>query len=100
MFRRASKDPVEAALDTLRRQHRENNQRGVGLMNMPKHRRAKEDLVGMGADAVPALIAVLTAEREGDVEDGVAGDIAEVLGEIGDPRAVGPLLAGRGRRRE
>lgn len=102
IFKRQQKDPnerVHADLAVLRQQHQENNQRDIGLMNMPKHRRAKQDLVSMGADAVPALLQALDAPRanretpEGDVEWGVANDVAEVLGAIGDPRAVGPLMA-------
>lgn len=102
IFKRQPKDPnarVQADLAVLRQQHHENDQRGIGLMNMPKHQRAKRDLVVMGADAVPALVQVLVAPHastdtpEGQVEDGVANDIAEVLGDIGDPRAVEPLMA-------
>lgn len=102
IFRRQPKDPterVQAALAVLRRQQQENNQRGIGLMNMPKHQRAKQELVSMGAEAVPALLQALSAPRastdtpQGQIDDGVANDIADVLGDIGDPRAVGPLMA-------
>jgi HEAT repeat protein len=102
MFKRQPKDPnerVAAALAVLRQQHRENNLRDIGLINMPKHERAMQDLVRIGADAVPALVQTLCAPRpgtdtpQGQVEDGVANDIADVLGDIGDPRAVEPLTA-------
>jgi HEAT repeat protein len=102
MFKRRPKDPSEqvaAALAVLRQQHEENNTRGIGLMNMPKHQQAKRGLVNIGSEAVPALLDALNAPRantdtpQGQVDDGVANDIADVLGAIGDPRAVGPLMA-------
>jgi HEAT repeat protein len=101
-FMRQPKEPAEridAALVVLREQHLENNQRGIGLMHMPRHQRAKADLVRMGPAAVPKLIEVLEAHRasadtpNGRIDDGVASDVAEVLGDIGDRRAIGPLLA-------
>jgi HEAT repeat protein len=101
LFRRAPKDPnerVHALIDVLRQQHRENNRRGVGLTSMPKYARAKRDLADLGGGAVPALIGLLSASRpdrdtpEGDVEFAVAHDIAEVLGDIGDPRAIEPMM--------
>src|SRR4051812_46332963 len=66
IFKRQPKDPserVRAALDVLAQQHRENNQRGIGLMNMPKHQRAKQDLVRMGSEAVPPLVRTLSTPR-------------------------------------
>lgn len=102
MFKRRPKDPSEqvaGALAVLQQQHEENNNRGIGLMNMPKHQQAKRGLVNIGSEAVPALLDALNAPRaktdtpQGQVDDGVANDIADVLGEIGDPRAVGPLMA-------
>jgi HEAT repeat protein len=101
IFKRQPKDPdtrARAALAVLRQQIQENYERNIGLMNMPKHKRAKADLVNIGPDAVPLLIQVMTAPRaprdtpEGDLEYDLAGDIAGMLGEIGDPRAVQPLL--------
>ncbi|MDA0167071.1 hypothetical protein OM076_42820 [Solirubrobacter ginsenosidimutans] len=102
IFRRQAKDPADRVrdiLDVLEQQHRENSQRAVGLVNMPKYQRAKRDLVVMGSEAVPALSEALNAPRAstdtaaGQIDDGVANDIAEVLGDIGDPRAVGPLMS-------
>jgi HEAT repeat protein len=102
MFRRQPKDPAErvrAALDLLAKQHRENNQRRVGLMNLPQYQRTKQELVRMGSEAVPALLQALRVPRassdtpQGEIDDGVANDVAEVLGDIGDPRAVGPLMS-------
>ena len=64
IFKRQPKDPnarVHTDLAVLRQQHQENNQRDIGLMNMPKHQRGKQDLVSMGADAVPALLQALDA---------------------------------------
>lgn len=57
-----------------------------------------EDLTRLGRDAVPALLGTLTAPRSdqettrGQVDVGVANDVAVVLGSIGDPRAVRPLM--------
>jgi len=102
IFKRQQKDPseqVRAGLAVLRQQHQENNQRDVGLMNLPKYQRAKQKLVNVGRDAVPALLDALNAPRastdtpQGQIDDGVANDIADILGAIGDPRAVGPLMA-------
>jgi len=53
----------------------------------------------MGDAAVPALVEVLTQPRrgrdtpEGEVDIAIANDAADVLGDIGDPRAV-PYLQG------
>jgi HEAT repeat protein len=103
IFSRRAKDPSEqaaASIAVLRQQQQENNVRRVGLMNMPKHKRAKDDLTCLGSDAVPALLAVLATPRkpaseapDDYIENDVANDIAEVLGAIGDARAVEPLMA-------
>jgi HEAT repeat protein len=102
IFGRRSRDPAERSaelLADLRQQHELNRVRELGLMNMPKHKQALEELKSLGPGAVPTLLEALSAPRvdpetvEGYVQDGVANDVAEVLGAIGDPRAVGPLMA-------
>jgi HEAT repeat protein len=102
IFGRRSKDPAERSaqlLAELRRQHEENRIREVGLMNMPKHRQTLDELKGLGPGAVPTLLQTLSSPRanpdtpEGYVQDGVANDVAEALGAIGDPRAIEPLMA-------
>ena len=61
--------------------------------------RTLDELQGLGPGAMPALVAGLSAPREdtgtveGYIQDGVANDVAQVLGEIGEARAVGPLIA-------
>jgi hypothetical protein len=88
---------VGKLLEELRDQHRINLHKGTGLTN--KHAKAKRRLVEMGRDAVVPLLSVLDAERPGTdtpggmVEDALANDIADVLGQIGDPMAVGVLAA-------
>ncbi|RKQ93831.1 hypothetical protein C8N24_3705 [Solirubrobacter pauli] len=90
---------VAIQLDQLRAVHREHDRSGVGLANLPQYNHAMGELFRMGPHAVPPLIAVLGGPRpstdtpEGLVEDGVANDIAEVLGAIGDPEAIDVLVA-------
>lgn len=102
IFGRRSKDPAERSaelLSDLRRQHEENRVRDIGLMNMPKHGRTLDELKGLGTGAVPTLLEALSSPRpdpetpEGYVQDGIVNDVAEVLGAIGDPRAIEPLVA-------
>jgi HEAT repeat protein len=102
IFARRSKNPAERCaelLSDLRRQHEENRIRDVGLTNMPKHTRTLDELKGLGPGAVPTLLEALSEPRanpetpEGYVQDGVANDIADALGAIGDARAVVPLMA-------
>jgi HEAT repeat protein len=79
-------------LDALR--HDGSEEAAAGICSLLKkdsalRREAAEALGEMrAASAVPALIGLL-----GSREDWVAGDAAEALGKIGDPRALAPLLA-------
>lgn len=102
IFKRQAKDPserVHAALTVLRQQQEMNNEQGIGTDNMPKFQRTKRDLERMGPDAVPALVDALGAPRadrdtpQGEVDQAVAETVAKILGNIGDPRAVGPLFS-------
>jgi HEAT repeat protein len=103
-----TKDPnkqVDDALEVLRQQHRENIEKHIGSLNMPKLQRARQKLVRAGPAVVPALLAFLSTPRvncittdesdtttEDEVEYDVARTVAEVLGQIGDPRAVDVLM--------
>jgi len=102
LFRRQPKDPnerVQADLAVLRQQREEREQRNITMDKLPRHKRAKQDLISMGGDAVPALVEALgdspayTDAPSSYVERDVTHDIADVLGDIGDPRAVEPLMA-------
>lgn len=102
LVKRHPKDPgdrVQADLAVLRQQREEQQQRNITLDKLPRHKRAKQDLISMGADAVPALVKALgdtpanTDTPSSNVRRDVAHDIADVLGDIGDPRAVEPLMA-------
>lgn len=101
MFRRDPVKRTERLIDVLRQQHEINDARDIGLINMPKHKATMDQLARMGSDAVPVLLQTLTAPRhdsktaQGQLDTGIANDVAEVLGSIGDPRAVGPLMEAR-----
>jgi HEAT repeat protein len=101
IFGRRLRDPAERSaelLATLRQQHELNRVRELGLTNMPKHKQALDELKSLGPGAVPTLLETLSGPRadtetaEGYVQDGVANDVAEALGAIGDARAIGPLM--------
>ncbi|MGH9128248.1 MAG: HEAT repeat domain-containing protein [Acidimicrobiales bacterium] len=109
MIFKRPKDPaqqVEYALAVLRQQTTENERTDVGTDNMPKFQRAKRDLIRAGRDVVLALVdalhelevaqAAVDEEHYDDpvetVERYISGVIIQVLGEIGDPRAVAPLF--------
>lgn len=94
-------DRAKAALAVIRAANTQYETNGSGL-DSPKYRRATGELASLGADVVPLLIDALQTPRpdgftgEAAIEKGVANDIAEALGAIGDARAVGPLMeAGR-----
>jgi hypothetical protein len=66
---------------------------------MPKHKQALDELKSLGSVAVPTLLEELAVPRADAettasyVQDGLANDIAEALGAIGDARAIGPPVA-------
>lgn len=106
MFRKKSpEEKVLAEIETIRAERLANEQDMIGLVNRPRYGRAKERLVGMGPAAVEPLIRVVADmptpppdyEDRTDADElnaGVASDAADVLAEIGDPRAV-PVMISR-----
>jgi HEAT repeat protein len=104
MFRRRSpEEKVQAELATMRQERADNERDCIGLINRPRYMRSKHRLTGMGADSVGPLIRLIEetpappSDREQrTIEDelniGIAADAGEILAEIGDPRAVAPML--------
>lgn len=104
MFRRRSpEEKVQAELTTMRQERADNERDCIGLVNRPRYVRAKQRLQGMGASAVEPLIQVIQKTpappsdheqrtTEDELNIGIAADAAELLAEIGDPRAVAPMF--------
>lgn len=104
MFRKRSpEEKVQAELATMRQERTDNERDCIGLVNRPRYVRSKQRLQGMGASAVEPLIEVIQKTpappsdyeqrtTEDELNIGIAADAAEVLAEIGDPRAVAPML--------
>lgn len=98
---RTSRDPRETVIEQiaiLRAEHERDEVERRGLQNRPRYRSAIATLNKMGAAGVTPLLEALdrdcdgTRGEQGDpTKIGLFNDVVEVLGKIGDPRAVEPL---------
>ncbi len=104
MFRRRSpEEKLQAELATMRQERADNERDSIGLINRPRYMRSKQRLTEMGTDAVEPLIELIQETpappsdyeqrtSEDEINIGIAADAGEILAEIGDPRAVAPML--------
>lgn len=81
-------------VNTILAEYKANERDRRGLVNRPRYVAAKSALVSMGSPAVTGLVEKLLDcwASEQQIERDVANTIAEVIGEIGDPKAIDPLL--------
>lgn len=85
-------DAVYAQIEIMRDETAANERDNRGLQNRPRYTKARDTLIGMGAEAVPTLIEALQQSLDANEEKHqLPADIVNLLGKIGDPRAIEPL---------